>query len=199
MAVEGVPVQTPVPEVRLPQSYDEAAQEVIGALGRAGCFDGWDPAELIWPVEHAGSGPLDDERLRRRVELVDAIHRGMPALRDRRLGEAYLGFDRLAPAYYQGSRIYLQLKRQFSQAGGGTEQEFLSIYQTLLVETLAKVELEGPAAGEAVLEELKLGRPPPGSRQAGGQGAAGSAPGRPPPGPGLLRHGGRCRHRHDPS
>ena len=169
MAVEDMPVHEPpagersVPEAppraeRRPESYDEAAQLVVDELGRARCFQGWDPAELVWTATGPGAGAI--EGLERRLELVAAVQRGMPALRDRRLKEAYGRFQQVEAAYHEGARIYLRLKRLFSEHGLGTDAEFLALYQALLVDTLAKVELSGRAPGEGVIHDLGLARVP---------------------------------------
>ena len=161
MAVEEIPVQGPPPQVVGPLgSYDEAAQAIIEALSRAHCFQGWDPTELVWPVAGTTGGEVDLAGLERRLELVSAIDRGMPALRNRRLKEAYGHFSQAAAAYHEGTRIYLRLKKRFVDLGLGDEEGFLHLYQSLLVNTLAKVKLSAPAPGEGVLHDLGLARPP---------------------------------------
>lgn len=143
---------------QLPIGYDAVAQVIIDELGSAGCFQGWDAEELVWPTATQSTDHVKD--LERRVELVVAIQRGVPSLRDRRLNEAYGDFLNAEGVYHQGTLIYLQLKRLFVERGLGDEEEFLGLYQSILIDTLANREPGGEAFGEGVIHKLGLARVP---------------------------------------
>ncbi len=148
---------------QLPTDYDAVAQVVINELGNAGCFQGWDSEELVWSTVTRSTDQI--EGLERRVELVAAIERGVPSLRDRRLNEAYEDFLNTEASYYQGTLTYIQLKRLFVQRGLGDEEEFLGFYQSILIDTLANREPGGQVSGESVIHELGLARVPLGHAQ----------------------------------
>ena len=143
---------------QLPIGYDAVAQVIIDELGSAGCFQGWDAEELVWPTATQSTDHVKD--LERRVELVVAIQRGVPSLRDRRLNEAYGDFLNAEGVYHQGTLIYLQLKRLFVERDLGDEEEFLGLYQSILIDTLANREPGGEAFGEGVIHNLGLARVP---------------------------------------
>ena len=93
--------------------YDQAVQQLLEAVRHDGYFDDLDPDALIWPQSQGASGSIDLDGLVFRARLVDAIYRGLPEIRDARLGEAHARFAQLMPRYHAGNRIYLQIKRQF--------------------------------------------------------------------------------------
>ena len=118
----------------------------LEAVRHDGYFDEFDPDALVWPKSQ--SGGMDVEALQFRARLVDAIFRGLPEVRDARLDEAYRPFAALLPQYHTGSRMYLQLRRQFVERGRGDAKDFLALYQSLYVKALAQAELHAPEAVE---------------------------------------------------
>ncbi len=143
---------------RLRAAYDQAASELIEAVQPEGYFEGWTAGALAWPP-----GPADQiglEGLRKRARIVDAIYRGVPALRDRRLKEAHDHFVGLTPAYHEGNRIYLRLRDEFVGSGAGTGQDFLKLYQSLYVEALAKGDDFSPDLAETALAQARISRVP---------------------------------------
>jgi hypothetical protein len=140
--------------------YDRSAQELIDVLRPEGYFDAWDPADLVWPPSRSESGPIDLQGLEARAHLVNSVYRGVPALRDERLADAYARFHELAPAYDGGNLVYLQLKDRFISEGLGTGEDFLQLYQALYIRALAKADLFSPDHGEAALEQARLTRTP---------------------------------------
>ena len=140
----------------LAEVYDRVARELIETLRPEGYFEGMGESELGWP----SSDRIGPEGLLGRTRLVDAIYRGVPGLRDRRLFEAHEQFRGLNAAYHEGSRMYLQLKEQFVSRGAGTAQDFLKRYQGLLLEALARGEAFLPDVGEAALARGRISRVP---------------------------------------
>ena len=143
---------------RLGAAYDQAAAELIAAVRPEGYFEGWSTGDLTWPA--GGADEIGLEGLRKRARIVDAIYRGVPALRDRRLKEAHDQFDKLTPAYHEGSRIYLRLRDQFVASGAGTARDFLKRYQSLYVEALAKGDDFSPDPAETSLARARISRVP---------------------------------------
>ena len=143
---------------RLAAAYDQAAAELIAAVEPEGYFEGWTSEEQTWPAGGAGETGL--EGLVKRARIVDAIYRGVPLLRDSRLKEANDHFVELTPAYHEGSRIYLRLRDEFVQGGGGTGPDFLKLYQSLYVEALAKGDDFSPDPAETALARARISRVP---------------------------------------
>jgi len=144
----------------LSDSYDRSAQEFIQVAAHDGHFDGWDEASLVWPTGEMCEGESGDDAHRRRHELVEAIYRGVPPLREARLSEAWGRFEGHSDAYHEGNRIYLQAREQFVAGGRGTEADFLELYQSLYVEALAGADAHVPDDGEAALERARIYRGP---------------------------------------
>lgn len=157
--------------------FDQAAQEIIDVGRPEGYFDAWDPAELRWPPTPRNPGPADLAVLEHQARLVTAIFAGVPARRDNRLAEAHAELARLTPAYHEATRIYLELKREFLARGAGSAQDFLQLYQSLYLDTLAKGDLFVPDAGEAALERARITRAPLSHAQASAEGLAAAAAG----------------------
>ncbi|MDP6776884.1 MAG: hypothetical protein QGI83_08970 [Candidatus Latescibacteria bacterium] len=145
---------------RLGELYDQSAQQLIDAVRPEGYFEGWDERDLKWPHSRPKHGESRAEGLERRSQLVDAIHSGVPRMREDRLCEAHEQFSRLAPSYHQGSQIFLQLRHQFVDRGVGSHQDFLRLYQSLYLEALARGDLYDPDEGEASLERMGVTRVP---------------------------------------
>jgi 1-acyl-sn-glycerol-3-phosphate acyltransferase len=140
---------------------DQSAQELIDLVRPEGYFGERGPEELRWPpnVDQAAR-PIGPEGLHRRIELVGSMYRGVPALRDERLAEAWQRLRDLTPAYREAARIYLGVRREFVSRDEGSEDDFLRLYQTLYVEALATEELQSQDLGEASLERAHLARVP---------------------------------------
>lgn len=147
-------------------AYDQAVQQVLEAVRHDGYFDDLGPDALIWPQSRGASGPIALEALLFRARLVDAIYRGLPAIRDARLFEAYEKFAHLLPRYHAGNRLYLQIKRAFVARGNGDAQDFLKLYQSLYLDALAKGELHAPPAVEAALAQVNIVQVPMSHAQA---------------------------------
>ena len=140
--------------------YDQAIQQLLEAVRHDGYFDDLDLDALIWPQSQSESGSIDLEALQFRAQLVGAIYRGLPEIRNGRLTEAYGPFADLLPQYHVGSRMYLQLRRQFVARSCGDEQDFLKRYQSLYLEALAKGELHSPEAVEEALAQVNITQVP---------------------------------------
>ncbi len=136
--------------------YDQAVQQLLEAIRHDGYFDDLDPDALIWPKSQSDSGSIDLDGLVFRARLIDAIYRGLPAIRDARLAEAHEKFAKLMPHYHAGNRIYLQIKRQFVTRGAGDAPDFLKLYQSLYLDALVKGELHAPPAVEAALAQVNI-------------------------------------------
>ena len=102
--------------------YDQSVQLMLEAVRHDGYFDEFDPDALVWPKSESGTMAM--EALQFRAQLVDAIFRDLPEVRNERLDEAYRPFSELLPLYHTGSRIYLQLRRQFVERGRGDAKDF---------------------------------------------------------------------------
>ena len=138
--------------------YDQSVQLMLEAVRHDGYFDDLDPDALVWPKSQ--SGAVDMEALQFRAQLVDAIFQGLPEVRDERLEEAYRPFAELLPQYHTGSRIYLQLRRQFVERGRGDAKDFLKLYQSLYLKALARAELHAPEAVEEALAQVHITQVP---------------------------------------
>jgi hypothetical protein len=146
--------------------YDSSVQDLLKAVRHDGYFDDLDPDALIWPKSQKVSGSIGIEALRFRAKLVDAIFKGLPAIRDARLAQAYAPFADLLPRYHEGNQIYLQLKQQFVARGIGDGQAFLKLYQSFYLEALSKGELHAPEAVEEALAEVNITHVPMSHAQA---------------------------------
>ena len=138
--------------------YDQSVQLMLEAVRHDGYFDDLNPDAVVWPKSQ--SGAMDMEALQFRAQLVDAIFQGLPEVRDRRLDEAYRPFAELLPQYHTGSRIYLQLRRQFVERGRGDAKDFLRLYQSLYLKALAQAELHAPGAVEEALAQVHITQVP---------------------------------------
>lgn len=138
--------------------YDQSVQLMLEAVRHDGYFDEFDPDALIWPKSQ--SGAMDLEALQFRAQLVDAIFQDLPEVRNERLDEAYRPFAELLPQYHTGSRIYLQLRRQFVERGRGDAKDFLRLYQSLYLKALAQAELHAPEAVEEALAQVHITQVP---------------------------------------
>ena len=138
--------------------YDQSVQLMLEAVRHDGYFDDLDPDALIWPKSQ--SEAVDMEALQFRAQLVDAIFQGLPQVRNMRLDEAYRPFADLLPQYHTGSRIYLQLRRQFVERGRGDAKDFLKLYQSLYLKALAQAELHAPEAVEEALAQVHITQVP---------------------------------------
>ncbi|MCY4351736.1 MAG: hypothetical protein OXC45_01355 [Gemmatimonadetes bacterium] len=138
--------------------YDQSVQLMLEAVRHDGYFDEFDPDALVWPKSE--SGTMDMEALQFRAQLVDAIFRDLPEVRNERLDEAYRPFSELLPLYHTGSRIYLQLRRQFVARGRGDAKDFLKLYQSLYLKALAQAELHAPEAVEEALAQVHITQVP---------------------------------------
>ena len=138
--------------------YDQSVQLMLEAVRHDGYFDDLDPDALVWPKSQ--SEAMDMEALQFRAQLVDAIFQGLPEVRDERLDEAYRPFAKLLPQYHTGSRIYLQLRRQFVERGRGDAKDFLRLYQSLYLKALAQAELHAPGAVEEALAQVHITQVP---------------------------------------
>ncbi|MYD60594.1 MAG: hypothetical protein F4W91_06110 [Gemmatimonadetes bacterium] len=138
--------------------YDQSVQLMLEAVRHDGYFDDLDPDALVWPKSQ--SGAMDMEALQFRAQLVDAIFQSLPQVRDERLDEAYRPFAELLPQYHTGSRIYLQLRRQFVERGRGDAKDFLRLYQSLYLKALAQAELHAPRAVEEALAQVHITQVP---------------------------------------
>lgn len=138
--------------------YDQSVQLMLEAVRHDGYFDDLDADAVVWPKSQ--NGAMDMEALQFRAQLVDAIFQGLPQVRDERLDEAYRPFAALLPQYHTGSRIYLQLRRQFVERGRGDAKDFLTLYQSLYLEALAQAELHAPEAVEEALAQVHITQVP---------------------------------------
>ena len=138
--------------------YDQSVQLMLEAVRHDGYFDDFDSDAIVWPKSQ--SGAMDVEALQFRAQLVDAIFQGLPEVRDERLDEAYRPFAELLPQYHMGSRIYLQLRRQFVERGHGDAKDFLRLYQSLYLKALAQAELHAPGAVEEALAQVHITQVP---------------------------------------
>ncbi len=138
--------------------YDQSVQYLLEAVRHDGYFDGLAPDALVWPKNQ--SGAMDLEALQFRAQIVDAIFRGLPEIRNVRLYEAYRPFADLLPQYHAGSRMYLQLRRQFVARGRGDARDFLKLYQSLYLKALAGGELHAPEAVEEALAQVHITQVP---------------------------------------
>ncbi len=140
-------------------TYDEYVQHFLDVIRMEGYFDG-DMGDIVWPTGSVEQGTIDRESLQRRSDLVNAVYRGLPPLRDERLADAWRELERLIPLYHEGTRLYLRLRNEFVARGTGTERDFLRLYQAVYVDALADAPLLSPDAGEAALVTVHLARVP---------------------------------------
>ena len=138
--------------------YDQSVQVMLEAIRHDGYFDDLDPGALVWPKTQRGA--MDLKALQFRAQIVDAIFRGLPEIRNARLTEAYRPFADLLPQYHAGSRMYLQLVRQFVARGHGDARDFLKLYQSLYLKALAEEELHAPEAVEEALAQVRITQVP---------------------------------------
>lgn len=137
--------------------YDQAVQRMLEAIGHDGYFDDFD-APAVWPKTQRGA--MDLKALQFRAQIVDAIFRGLPAIRNERLIEAYRPFAELLPQYHTGTQMYLQLKARFVSRGHGDARDFLKLYQSLYLKALAEEELHAPEAVEEALAHVHITQVP---------------------------------------
>ncbi|MDP6037272.1 MAG: hypothetical protein QGG64_01860, partial [Candidatus Latescibacteria bacterium] len=140
--------------------YDQVVQGLLEAIRHDGYFDDLDPDALVWPQSQSESGLIGLDGVVFRAQLVDAIYRGLPDIRNVRLAEAYAPFADLMGRYHAGNRIYLQLRRQFVERNEGSVDDFLKLYQSLYLEALAKGELHSPEAVEEALAQVNITQVP---------------------------------------
>ncbi|MEE2709379.1 MAG: hypothetical protein VYA69_07260 [Gemmatimonadota bacterium] len=140
--------------------YDKSAEGVLELALTEGYFEGVDPALVKWPSAQSPEGPSGLEALGYRAKLIGAIYEGVPKLRDARLTDAYEKFKQVTPAYHEGTRIYAHVKQQYLAKDGGTDEDFLKLYQTVYVDALRAANLFRPDEGEAALEQARLSRVP---------------------------------------
>ncbi len=138
--------------------YDQSVQLMLEVVRHDGYFDDLDADAVVWPKSQSGAMAM--EALQFRAQLVDAIFQGLPQVRDERLDEAYRPFAALLPQYHTGSRIYLQLRRQFVDRGRGDAKDFLTLYQSLYLKALAQAELHAPEAVEEALAQVHITQVP---------------------------------------
>ena len=146
--------------------YDQVVQGLLEAIRHDGYFDDIDPDALVWPKSQSELGSIAHGGLVFRAKLVDAIYRGLPAIRNMRLAEAYAPFADLIARYHAGNRIYLQVRRQFEERDEGRADDFLKLYQSLYLEALAKGELHSPEAVEEALAQVNITQVPMSHAQA---------------------------------
>ena len=134
--------------------YDEAAVELLQVARSDGHFADRDPDATAWPP--AG----DIEALVRRAELIGTIHEGIPPRRDNRLREAYDHYEEVGPAYHLANRLYIALRRVFTERNLGNERDFHELYQSVYLNALSRDNPLDLDEGEAALVQLRVARVP---------------------------------------
>lgn len=138
--------------------YDEAAAELLRVALLDGHFADEPPERIQWPVYQDGA--VDVDALRQRQWLISTIYEGIPPRREQRLGDAYDRYTRLEPAYHEANLAFIELRRQFVEAGRGDDAEFGQLYHSVYLDALARPNPVPLDEGEAALVEFRVAREP---------------------------------------